>query len=204
MIDFSELLNCTDLQSYVNDHADDMADFSTDSFSDILAQRDAFEEFVSLNADKITSLDYAFETNKAFLSLLLDLSLALSLSSCFQDTYSWARQYGITLGSRMEAAYAFMIEARSDNEIYIANFDRICQSLEDAIVHEDDDDKKAIATFISYYIEVLERNAYWIGQLRAQITAKRDTYHFLSSDYIDRVMRVDTTDQLSEIGRAHV
>lgn len=197
MIDFSELLNCTDLQAYVNDHSDDMADFSTDSFSDILAQRDAFEEFVSLNADKITSLDYAFETNKAFLSLLLDLSLALSLSSCFQDTYSWASQYGITLGSRMEAAYAFMIEARSDNEIYIANFDRICQSLEDAIVHEDDDDKKAIATFISYYIEVLERNAYWIGQLRAQITAKRDTYHFLSSDYIDRVMRVDTTDQLS-------
>lgn len=155
MIDFSELLNCTDLQAYVNDHADDMADFSTDSFSDILAQRDAFEEFVSLNADKITSLDYAFETNKAFLSLLLDLSLALSLSSCFQDTYSWASQYGITLGSRMEAAYAFMIEARSDNEIYIANFDRICQSLEDAIVHEDDDDKKGH----SYFHQLLYRGA---------------------------------------------
>ncbi len=197
MIDFSELLNCADLQTYVIDHEDDMADFSTCSFSDILAQRDAFEEFVSLNAEKITSLDYTFETNKAFLSLLLDLSLALSLSSCFQDTYSWAIQYGVTLGSRMKAAFAFMIEARSDNEVYITNFDRICQSLDYAIVHEDDDDKKAIATFISYYIEVLERNSFWIGQLRAQITAKRNAYHFLTSDYIDRVMMVDTSDQLS-------
>ena len=197
MIDFSELLTCADLQTYVFDHADDMADFSTCSFSDILAQRDVFDEFVSLNADKITSLDYASETNKAFLSLLLDLSLALSLSSSFQDTYSWASQYGITLGSRMEAAYAFMIEARSDNEVYIASFDRICQCLDDAIAHEDDDDKKAIATFISYYIEVLERNAYWIGQLRAQISAKRNLYHVLSSDYIDRVMSVDTSNQLS-------
>lgn len=197
MIDFLELLNCSDLQAYVIDHADDMADFSNCSFSDILVQRDAFEEFVSLNADKITSLDYASETNKAFLSPLLDLSLALSLSSCFQDTYSWASQYGITLGSRMNAAYAFMIEARSDNEVYIKNFDRICQFLDDAIVHEDDDDKKAIATFISYYIEVVERNTYWIGQVRAQITAKRNKYHFLSSDYINRVMEVDTSDQLS-------
>lgn len=197
MINFSELLDCADVQSYIIDHAVDMADFSTCSFSDILAQRDSFEEFISLYPEKITSLDYSQEESKAFLSLLLDLSVALSLSSCFQDTYSWANQYGITLGSRMEAAFVFMIEARSDNQVYIDSFERICQYLDDAVAHEDDDDKKALATFISYYIEVLERNAYWIGQLRSQITAKRNTYHFLSSDYIDRIMSIDTSDQLS-------
>ena len=46
MIDFSELLSCADVQSYIFDHAVDMADFSTCSFSDILAQRDSFEEFI--------------------------------------------------------------------------------------------------------------------------------------------------------------
>ena len=150
-----------------------------------------------MHPEKITTLDYSQEESKAFLSLLLDLSVALSLSSCFQDTYSWANQYGITLGSRMEAAFVFMIEARSDNQVYIDSFEKICQYLDDAIAHEDDDDRKAVATFISYYIEVLERNAYWIGQLRSQITEKRNIYHFLSSDYIDRILSVDTSDQLS-------
>ena len=197
MIDFSELLSCADVQSYIIDHAVDMADFSTCSFSDILAQRDSFEEFISLHPDKITTLDYSQEESKAFLSLLLDLSVALSLSSCFQDTYSWANQFGITLGSRMEAAFVFMIEARSDNQVYIDSFEKICQYLDDAIAHEDDDDKKAIAAFISYYIEVLERNAYWIEQLRSLIISNRDTYHFLSSDYVDRVLSVDVSDQFT-------
>ena len=35
MINFSELLDCADVQSYIIDHAVDMADFSTCSFSDI-------------------------------------------------------------------------------------------------------------------------------------------------------------------------
>ena len=193
MFSFSQLLTLHDIASYLCIHRHEFIDLIYD-FDAVKRQQNEIEEFIQLQYDKIQSLDFRDTTHKAFVYSLLDVAQKIDSPSCFEKLYQIALAYGISIDACTRAAKLYMLDTVFDNSKYLDIFNEVCELLDYAIAHEDDNENRALALFTSYYNAVSQRNPIWIDRLRQLIISNRNAYKVLSYTYIDDVLAVDVAD----------
>ena len=187
---FDELLNSSDLSSFITGKSDEISIFCGSRYDQVRKEKELINKFVLEKLQAIQSLDYSNGQNRAFLLLLYDLCERLEDSESMQQIYHTLKQNQIAIGARLLAANSFSFEVAFPHEL-IDQFDGICENLVFAIENEEDDDRKVVATFANYYIAVLGRQTKWITQLRSKIFQSIDKYSFLSSEFISKLLAFD-------------
>lgn len=187
---FKQLIDNENLSLFIQENGGLISDFSNFHYSRIVNEQSDIENFIMLHSEKIEALDFGKIQNKAFLLFLFDIAERLQLRNCIQQTYNWLRKNDVIIGSRLNATVLFNIDIPESN-IYISRFNRICELLETALLEEEDDDKKVLATFANYYLAVLDRQQIWIQQLRNLISQSVDNYSFLKKQFISELFAVD-------------
>jgi len=189
---FKQLLETEDLSLFLQQKGELLFDLSNATYDKLQTEKSNFEYFIMLQSEKIEALDFSISRNKAFLHFIFDLSERFQLRNCIQQTYNWLQKYNIEIGSRLRAALLFNIDI-SETNIYIARFSSICELLDKALLKEDDNDKKILATFANYYLAVLDRYYIWIQHLRKAIQESIDQYSFLKKKFISDLISFDVT-----------
>nr|WP_320037767.1 hypothetical protein [uncultured Bacteroides sp.] len=189
---FDKLILVDDLLNFLQENADFLFELSDATYEQLKEEKDDLEKFILLCPDKIQSLDFSDSINRAFLFFLFDLCERLQLSSCLEQIYVLLLKNSVYIGCRLQAAVLFNIQI-SENGSYLSVFDEVCKLLENALANEEDDDRKMLATFSNYYLTVLNRNNIWIVKLKSKIRLAKDTYPFLSSDFVIKLLSFDTS-----------
>ena len=81
-----------------------------------------------------------------------------------------------------------------NNQVYVDRFDEICSKLQTAINEEDDNDNRAIATFLNYYSSVVYNtspHAHFAQDIISKVNASVDTYPFLHKEDITESLSLD-------------
>lgn len=187
---FRQLIDTLDLSVFLQENGELISDFSNADHNRLYNEQSDIENFIMLHSSKIEALNYNNIQNKAFLLFLFDISERLQLRNCIQQTYNWLQKFDVIIGSRLKATVLFNIDIPETN-IYISRFNRICELLETALLEEDDNDKKILATFANYYLAVLDRYQIWVQQLRNLIQQSVDKYSFLKKQFITELFALD-------------
>lgn len=111
---------------------------------------DSFERFVLLKANVIENLDFNDIQSRAFIYYLMDLCEKFNSISAAVRLYGIISRNQLNIGSRLEAAMLYLYNV-PDNQIYVDRFEEICSKIQIAINEEEDNDLKAISTFLNYY-----------------------------------------------------
>lgn len=162
----------------------DDLELSNAPYSQLVAMHDQLEEYVLL--------DLPEDIDSEHLLMLFDLCERLQLSTSIQYLHNVIASRNIELTSRLKAAEEFYIGV-STNDIYINRFDSICQKLDTAIREEEDDNKKAIATFANYYLAVMDVHFMWLPELQNRI--RYGNYDFLNLPEISELLAFDCTNR---------
>ena len=192
---FDELFENSDsadsLDSFLNDNMQEVNDFYNSNYKNIIDSKDSIDNFILSRYKYIEYLDYSKSYVKSFLQILLDICETLNLRSSMLIIIQIVESNNLTIGSRLNAALLFMHNVNS-NSVLINRFEAICQNLENAILFEDDDDSKAISTFLNYYYVVV-RDTYphtqFAFQLREKI--KKSNFHFLNHTIVKNALLLD-------------
>ncbi|OFX19238.1 MAG: hypothetical protein A2033_05170 [Bacteroidetes bacterium GWA2_31_9] len=186
-----DLLNSTNnLSAFLQTNGDSLFEISNVNYEQLKEEKTKLETFILFHRDKIETLDFSINRNRAFLLLLFDLCERLRLSGCLEQIYILLKKYEIKIGCRLQAATLFNFGI-PDNELYISRFDEICQLLGTAQQEEEDDYKKVVATFANYYLTVLDRHEIWINRLREKVLNSIDLFPFLSQEFISQLLSFD-------------
>lgn len=193
---FSILCKTGDLESYLAQHASELFELANVPYNQLVKERVDFEDFVFFNRRKVESLNFSESRNKAFLLFLFDIAERLEASDSLQYICNWLAWQGIQMDSRLKAAYIYLVNAHSDNAIFIDKFDEICGLIHKSIREESDSQDRPLETFTNYYLKVLSVHPKWVLELRQKINDS-NKYPFLKSNIIQEILNIDVTNQQS-------
>ena len=195
---FDNLLNIDSpeiLDTFIGNNIQDIFDFCNSDYKSIKLYYDSVDVFISFKTDLIEQLDYSKGYNKAFVAILLELCERLNLRSSIIRIHPILTGNNLNIGSRLYAILLYMCDIDS-NTTQVERFDKICQNLENAILFEDDDDKKAIATFLNYYGNVINNtkpHIQFAERIKTKLTnaVENANYHFLQNESITELLTID-------------
>ena len=193
---FSRLKDISDsvlLSDFVRDNQRLIESFTSSNIALQRQQQDYFEQFVLLKSNVIDSLDFGHRLNRAFVSVLFDYAERTNSQSSALRLFHIIREHNVDVGSRLEAAMLYLFNV-PDNQIFIDRFDDICSKLQVAIDEEEDNDAKAISTFLNYYSYVVYNTAPHIQfaqQLQSKAISSSDKYEFLKNVIIQKTIALD-------------
>jgi hypothetical protein len=167
-------------------------ELSNVDFVTLQKEKDNLEELIFLHEAKLRQLDFANETNRAFIFLLLDLCERLQIPDGFQSLMNIAHNNKIEIGSRLFAASLYLSIAEAQQ--CIDRFDDICKNLTKAIEEDEDNNYKVLETFANYYLYVLSLNPKWIIELKEKIN-ESNIYSFLSDKFVVQVLSFSVEDK---------
>lgn len=170
-----------------------LLDLADADYINLWTERDNVSNYILENLNEFDSLDFTDSKNRSLILLLFDLSERLQLSTELEQIKYCIDEHNIELSSRLQAASMFNCDIQNVSE-YIERFDCICNLLHKAIIQEEDNDKKALATFANYYLTVLDRNPIWILELRKIISDSKMKFTFLQGKFIELIMSESTED----------
>lgn len=158
-------------------------------------QEDLFQQFVLLNSrvQIMNALDFTKSTNRAFIAFLFDYAERVNAVAAAVQLYQIIRKHNLGVGSRLEATMLYLYNV-PNNQVYVDRFDEICSKLQIAIDEEDDDDNRAIATFLNYYSSVVYNTSphlQFVQELINKVNVSADTYPFLHKDEITESLSLD-------------
>ena len=81
-----------------------------------------------------------------------------------------------------------------NNQVYVDRFEEICLKLQTAINEEDDNDSRAIATFLNYYSSVVYNTSphtHFAQDIISKVNASVNTYPFLHKEDITESLSLD-------------
>ena len=189
---FSQLIahsaNAKSLSDFISDNQVLIGGF-VDSDNNVQRQQsDLFEQFVLLGGriQILDSLDFSISQNRAFISILFDYAERVNASAVIVQLFQIIEKHNLDIGSRLEATMLYLYNV-PDNQVYVDRFDIICSKLQTAIDEEDDNDNKAIATFLNYYSSTVFNTAPHTQfaqsiQVKSQLLSEK--YPFLQKDII--------------------
>lgn len=182
-----------DLGAFLQGNLQSISDFSTSSFKTISAERDEIHRFVLEHVSSIQHLDYTKGVNRAFLSLLIDFCVRLNMFAAVSQISVIAAAHNIQYGRRVEAGLCIIYPPPIDNGDLIGRLEIICFKLREALQYEEDDNRKAVATLITFYaIAVRDTRLEFAQQAQRNIaTALRDPENAsLCHAAVDRALSV--------------
>lgn len=138
------------LDSFLQERISDLSTFCSSTVDVQKSELDNFERFVLLKTQVIENLDFSKSFNRAFVYYLMDYCERFCSTSAIVQLYHIIEQNNLNIGSRLEAAMLYLYNVPS-NQVFVDRFDEICTKIQTAINEEEDDDTKAIASFLNYY-----------------------------------------------------
>jgi hypothetical protein len=189
---FEEFSKSPDLELFVSENSDKFWLFCSSGYEHVKQEKHLINEFVLSNIESLQSLDFSNGQNRAFLIQLYDICERLEDAESMQQLWIIIKSNLITTGSRLLAANIFSFQISFAHEL-VDQFTNICDKLVFALEHEEDDNRKVLATFANYYVSVLGRPKKWIDLLRDKIHNSTEKYTFLSSKFISELLSYDTS-----------
>ena len=160
-------------------------------------QENLFQQFVLLGSrvQILDTLDFTQSTNRAIIAILFDYAERVNAIAAAVQLYQIIQKHHLGIGSRLEATMLYMYNV-PNNQVYVDRFDEICSKLQTAINEEEDDDKRAVATFLNYYSSVVYNTAphtQFVHDILSKVSALINTYHFLQNEDIANSLLLDIT-----------
>lgn len=196
---FAQLIaNCSSSQTlsdYISNNSSLIDEFVDSGIEVQREQKDLFEEFVLLGSRVkiLDSMDFSISQNRAFIAILFDYAERVNASAVLLQLYQIIQKHNIDVGSRLKASILYLYNV-PNNQVYVDRFDDICSKLQTAINEEDDNDSKAIATFLNYYSSVIFNTAphvQFAQELQSKALVSCSKYPFLQKDVITASISLD-------------
>ena len=192
------IVNSSDAQSlgnFISSNQLLIDEFINSSIENQRRQENLFQQFVLLNSrvQIMDSLDFTKSTNRAFIAILFDYAERVNAVAAAVQLYQIIQRHSLGIGSRLEASMLYLYNV-PNNQVYVDRFDEICSKLQTAINEEDDNDNRAIATFLNYYSSVVYNtspHAHFAQDIISKVNASVDTYPFLQKEDITESLSLD-------------
>lgn len=192
------IVNSSDAQSlgnFISSNQLLIDEFINSSIENQRRQENLFQQFVLLNSrvQIMDSLDFTKSTNRAFIAILFDYAERVNAVAAAVQLYQIIQRHSLGVGSRLEASMLYLYNV-PNNQVYVDRFDEICSKLQTAINEEDDNDNRAIATFLNYYSSVVYNtspHAHFAQDIISKVNASVDTYPFLQKEDITESLSLD-------------
>ena len=199
---FDQLFEIADsgeaLDKYLNANMLTVNEFYNSNYGSILLAKNSIENFILLKHGIISQLDYSKSYAKSFVLMLLDYCERFNFISATPCVYRILTKNNISINYRQNAALHFLYPRPNTNSELVERFDSICENLQLAIDNEEDNDSKAIATFLNYYsIIINDTSSQFVEQVKSKIenAHKDETYQFLQSETITELANIDIQDK---------
>lgn len=194
---FQSLLNNADdnvsLDSYIQKNYAQIEAFCSTRVDSQQIELDNFEQFVLFKTGVIEKLDYTKSYNRGFVYHLIDYCERFCSTSAIVQLYHIIQDNRLNIGSRLEASMLYLYNVPS-NQTFVDRFNDICSKLQTAINEEDDNDKRAIASFLNYYSYVVYNTSEQFSSgvfLKYTNAIENDSFPFLKNDVIQDCFALD-------------
>ena len=187
--------NAQSLGNFIGSNQLLIDEFINSSIENQRQQENLFQQFVLLNSrvQIMDSLDFTKSTNRAFIAILFDYAERVNAVAAAVQLYQIIQRHNLGIGSRLEATMLYLYNI-PNNQVYVDRFDDICSKLQIAINEEEDDDKRAIATFLNYYSSVVYNTSPHITfaqEIISKVNVSADKYPFLLKEDITESLLLD-------------
>ena len=187
--------NAQSLGNFIGSNQLLIDEFINSSIENQRQQENLFQQFVLLNSrvQIMDSLDFTKSTNRAFIAILFDYAERVNAVAAAVQLYQIIQRHNLGIGSRLEASMLYLYNV-PNNQVYVDRFDEICSKLQTAINEEDDDDKRAVATFLNYYSSVVYNTSphvHFAQDIISKVNTSADTYPFLHKDDVTESLSLD-------------
>lgn len=196
---FEKLLEVSDsvdlLDSFLENNIQSINDFYNSEYSSVLDSKDSIERFILFKSNIIEQLDYQKRYNRAFVSILLDFCERFNFIAAAPRIFLVIEKNDINFGHRLQAALLFLNNIDCIPTL-VGRFDLICQKLQTAIELEEDNNRKAISTFLNYYSIVIrdtQPHIQYALDIKSKIedSISNNIFSFLDNEVITDVLRID-------------
>lgn len=183
------------LDSFLIENMQSVNDFYNSEYRSVLASKELIERFILFKSSIIEQLDYKKSYNKAFISILLDFCERYNFIAATPKIYSVLEQNDINIGHRLQAALLFLYNIDCIPTL-VGRFDLICQKLQTSIELEEDNDRKAVSTFLNYFSIVIrdtQPHVKYALQVKSKIeySLSNNLFPFLNSEAIAKALQID-------------
>jgi hypothetical protein len=186
------------LDKYLNANMQLVNEFYNSNYGSIFLAKNSIEKFILLKHGVVSQLDYKKSYAKSFVLMLLDYCERFNFISATPRIYNILAKNNIQINFRQKAALHFLYPKPSTVTELVERFDSICENLQLAIDNEEDNDSKAIATFLNYYgIIINDTSSTFVELVKSKIenAHKDETYQFLQSETITELANIDIQDK---------
>lgn len=187
--------NAQSLGNFIGSNQLLIDEFINSSIENQRQQENLFQQFVLLNSrvQIMDSLDFTKSTNRAFIAILFDYAERVNAVAAAVQLYQIIQRHNLGIGSRLEATMLYLYNI-PNNQVYVDRFEEICLKLQIAINEEDDNDNRAIATFLNYYSSVVYNTSphtHFAQDIISKVNASVNTYPFLQKEDITESLSLD-------------
>ena len=187
--------NAQSLGNFIGSNQLLIDEFINSSIENQRQQENLFQQFVFLNSrvQIMDSLDFTKSTNRAFIAILFDYAERVNAVAAAVQLYQIIQRHNLGIGSRLEATMLYLYNI-PNNQVYVDRFEEICLKLQTAINEEDDNDSRAIATFLNYYSSVVYNTSphtHFAQDIISKVNASVNTYPFLQKEDITESLSLD-------------
>lgn len=192
---FDKLNTVYDLDAFIKENIHIISELNNSEYRSILSTKDSIERFILLKSNLIEKLDYKKSYNKAFISILLDYCERFNFRAATQIVYFILESNEINIGHRLQAALLFLYNIDSIPTL-VGRFELICQKLQISIELEEDNDRKAISTFLNYFSIIIrdtQPHVHYSLQIKSKIeySLKNNLFPFLNSEAVFKSLQID-------------
>ncbi len=156
---FKSLYNdSNDLDSFSNSLKENhqaICDCYRSTFDTLQQQSEDIYKFILFKRSILAGYQYTTVEERAFVMMLLDMCLQLSLTACIPHIIAIINNNDIKLNRKISAQLYSVYPTPSCNSELVDRFESICSDLEIAAREEEDDVGGIKAAFLNYYSSVL-------------------------------------------------
>lgn len=174
-------------------------DFCNSGWDIINAERESLRHFILFKHSLITKLDFHNQDNRAFILICLDLAERLNLQSAVPHLVRIINEHSenIHLNKRLTAGFSYIYPRPHEADDILGKYQYVCDLLQDAINTEEDNNKKCLVTFLSYYstaVDLISKT--YADELKNKIdlSLSNNEYPFLQD--IQGLKKVDVSNAL--------
>jgi hypothetical protein len=129
--------------------------FYNSNYQTLYSSSQTINFVISNKNNLISQLNFSNNNIRSFVLISLDLCIRLNLIGAIPHIARIISNNDIQLNNRMKAGISFLYPRPSKADDLIGKFDEICTLLQSAIESEEDDNRKSLVTFLSYYSTII-------------------------------------------------
>lgn len=187
------------LSACISESMSELYELYNSGWETLCTERDGISELIMFKHSLISKLDFENQENRAFVLICLDFAERLNLQSALPHLVRITNKHSeqIHLNKRLSAGVSYIYPRPHTADDIIEKYSHICSLLQEAIETEEDNNKKCLITFLSYYSAALDQlSADYAGELRMRIDSSIRASEFPFLGDIHGLNEVDTSDPI--------